>query len=305
MNTPRQPPDGQVYLHLRHLPISIYDTSEFTPPNSTSGCACVVAGSGSATDPYVIAGWQIDASEAEGITVGSVDDYFVITQVNISGTRQHVAIRLGRVQNAKVSDSSIVGTFVGISIRSSRTVAVVDNMISESEYGVWLEDSESSGVVGNTLRRIGQVSIFVRGSGNLVRDNVIDGTYGGINLDGTAAPADRNMVENNTIRAAQLYGIGLWQARGNMLVSNTITEGQGSGIFITHTSSNNTIEGNSVRQNGGDGILIAKGSSDNLVQSNVFTDNGDAVYTFDLHSEDPNNTWRNNTYLTRSSEILG
>jgi parallel beta-helix repeat protein len=304
-NTARHPQDGQVYPHIRRLPISIYDASEFTPPNSTSGCACVVAGSGTARDPYVIAGWEIDASGTDGISVASVGDYFVITQVNISGTRQHVAIRLERVQNAKVSDSSISGTFVGVSILRSRNVAVVDNVLSGSEYGVRLEASDFNAVTGNTLDEIGQVSIFVRGSNNLVKDNTIEGTYGGINVDGTSGPADRNMIRNNTIRAAQTYGIGLWQASNNTLASNTITDGQGSGIFMTYTSSDNTIDSNDVRQNTGDGILISKGSSNNLVQNNVFTGNGDGVYTFDLHSEASlSNTWRDNTFLTRSSDTL-
>jgi parallel beta-helix repeat protein len=306
MNTARQPQDGQVYPLIRRLPISIYDASEFTPPNSTTGCACVVAGSGSARDPYVIAGWEIDASGADGIIVVSVKEYFVITQVSISGTRQHVAVRLERVENAKVSDSSIAGTFAGISIRQSKNVAVVDNVISETEYGVKLETSDFNTVVGNTLDRMGQVSIFVRGSDNLVKDNTIEQTYGGINVDGTPGRADRNIVENNTIQAAQAYGIGLWQACSNRIASNTITSGQGSGIFITYTSRDNTIDSNDVRHNTGDGISISKGSSNNLVQNNVFTGNGDGVYTFDLHSEASlSNTWTDNTFLTRSSDTLG
>ena len=305
MSTARQPQDGRVYPHVRHLPISIYDTSEFTPSGSAAGCACVVAGSGSASDPYVIGGWEIDASEADGISVASVEDYFLITQVDISGSRQHAAIHFEMVQNGKVSDSSISGTFSGISILRSKNVAVVNNVISGSEYGVWLEASGLSNVVGNTLDRIGQVSIFVRGSDNLVKDNAIEATYGGINVDGTPGPADRNMIDNNTIRAAQAYGIGLWQARSNTLASNTITDGQGSGIFITYTSSDNTIENNSVRENMGNGILISKGSSNNFVQKNVFTGNGDGVHTFDLCSSDSNNTWRDNTFLTRSSDTLG
>jgi parallel beta-helix repeat protein len=287
------------------LPISIYDASDFTPPNSNTGCGCVVAGSGSAGDPYVIAGWEIDASQTDGISVASVDDHFVITQVNISGTKQHTAIRLENVQNAEVSKSMTVGTFSAVSIRASKNVAVVDNAIRESEYGVWLEASNSNTVVHNTIGGIGQVSIFVRGSDNLVEGNLIEGTYGGINIDGTAGPADHNMVKNNTIRAAQAYGIGLWQARSNTIASNTITNGQGPGMFITYTSSDNTIESNNVRQNTGDGILITQSSSDNVVQSNVFTGNGDGVYTFDLHSDSSNNTWRDNTYLTRSSDTLG
>jgi len=305
MSIAQQPPEGGAYPQVRRSPISIHDASDFTPPNSTTGCACVVAGSGSARDPYVIAGWEIDASQSDGISVASVDDHFVITQVNISGTRQHVAIRLENVQNAKISNSTIAGTFVAVSIRGSKNIAVVDNAIGESQYGVWLEASDSNTVVHNNIESIGRVSIFVRGSDNLVEDNSIERTYGGINIDGTMGPADHNIVKNNTIRAAQEYGIALWRARGNTIASNIITDGRGAGIAITDSSSNNTIQSNNVRQNTGDGILIIEGSSNNLVQRNVFVGNGDGINTFDLHSEASNNTWRDNTYLTRSSDTLG
>jgi parallel beta-helix repeat protein len=304
MSAARQPQDGKVYPQVRRLPILILGASDFTPPNSTTGCACVVAGSGSAGDPYVIAGWQIDASQTDGISVASVDDHFVITQVNISGTRQHTAIRLEDVQNAKVSNVTTAGTFVAVSIRRSKNIAVVDNAITESEYGVWLEASDSNTVVHNTIDRIGQISIFVRGSDNIVEDNSIEGTYGGINIDGTPGPADNNMIKNNTIRAAQAYGIGLWQARSNTIASNVITDGRNGGIVITDSSSNNTVQGNNVRQNAGDGILINDGSSNNLVQRNVFTGNGDGINTFDLHSEAYNNTWSDNTFETRSADTL-
>jgi parallel beta-helix repeat protein len=302
--TIRQNSHEEVYPHVRRTPMSIYAASDFTPPGSATGCACVVAGSGSAADPYVIAGWDIDASETDGISVAYVDSYFLITQVNISGTRQHAAIRMEQVSNGKVSDSEIAGAFRAISIHQSKNIAVFDNRISESEFGTWLEASNFCTVVGNTMKKIRQVSIFVRGSDNSVEGNSVAGTYGGINIDGMPGHAERNVIKNNTITAAQEYGIGLWQADANTVISNIISDGGGSGILITDSSDSNTIESNGVRQNAGDGILIVEGSSNNLVQRNVCAENGDGVYTFDLHSEVPDNIWQNNTFGTRNVEAL-
>jgi len=300
-----QPPEVKIYPRIGHSPISIQQATDFTPPNSSAGCACVVSGSGSSGDPYVIAGWDINASETNGISVSSVDKYFIITQVRISGTQRDVGISFDQIQNARISNSTIIGTFVAISLFESNKVTIQDNVISQSEYGVSLEASDSNTVFRNGMNTIGQVSVFVRGSDNLVEANTIDGSYGAINLDGTPRAAARNMIKNNTIRLPEAYGIGLWRASDNKIIANTIADGGGVGILLTASSSGNTIENNNVRRNTADGILINKGSSSNLVQKNIFMGNGDGGSTFDLHSEESSNVWRDNTFETRKPDTLG
>jgi hypothetical protein len=45
----------------RHGPITIESDGDFTSPGSSAGCACVSAGTGTASDPYVIGPWAITA----------------------------------------------------------------------------------------------------------------------------------------------------------------------------------------------------------------------------------------------------
>ena len=273
------PSNGQTtYQHARHPPIEVYHAIDLTRVDAGKGCACVVSGTGSSTDPYVIAGWDIDASENDGIIIESVE-YFTISQVTISGTRLHSAIRLVGVQNAKVSDSLINGTFAAISVYMSSGLVVVDNLVSNTEYGIMLEASISNIVARNTLRDVDQISIFVRGSDNVVEDNLLDGAYGGINVDGTRGAADRNIVTNNTISRAETYGIGLWMADRNTVSSNSITNGRDVGIYVSDSSTNNVIERNEVKNNAGDGVLIDAGSSDNVVQKNTVIGNGNGINT--------------------------
>jgi parallel beta-helix repeat protein len=304
-STNTQPEETVVYPRLPHLPISIGDASDFTPANSSIGCACVLAGSGSSTDPYIIAGWSIDATETDGISVRSVDKYFIVTQVTISGAaKRTAAIRLDRVASGKVSNSTIDGTFVGLSVLNSKKITVVNNIISKSEYGIWLEASNSNTISDNNLSNIAQVAIFVRGSDNLIERNSIEGGFGGINIDGTPGPADRNTARNNQIRHTAAYGIGLWRAHNNSIVGNVVADGMSGGILITEGSGDNTIKSNEVRRNGGDGIVIAEQSSGNVVQGNVVKGNGDGVQSFDLHSLAPDNTWTSNDSETKEPDSL-
>jgi parallel beta-helix repeat protein len=304
MSIASRPEGRKPYQLVRHLPISIEDPKDFTPPNSTTGCACVVNGSGTSKDPYVIAGWDINASETNGISVRSVDVYFAISKVSISGTQDHDGILVEQVQNGIISDSTINGTFVAISVRSSKNVTIVGNTVSKSNTGLWLEASNFNTVVRNALHGVGGISIFVRGSDNLVEDNRVDETYGAINLDGTAGPVNRNLIRNNKISRADAYGIVLWRALSNTITANLVTEGGMYGIILTDSSNYNTIDNNEVTQNGGDGIAISAGCSNNLVQRNVSKGNGDGANWFDLHSDDPNNRWVSNIFGTKRPDTL-
>jgi len=303
--TSTQPEETTVYPRLPHSPISIEEASDFTPANSSIGCACVLAGSGSSTDPYVIAGWSINASKTNGISVTSVDEHFIITQVTISdATERNVGIRLERVSSGKVSNSTISGTFLAFFVLESRKVAIVDNIVSNSEYGIMLEASNSNTVSDNNLNNIGQVSIFVRGSDNLIEENSIEGGFGGINIDGTAGPANRNTARSNQVRHAGAYGISLWRAHNNTIVGNMVADSAGDGILITEASSDNLIESNEVRRNGGDGVVITEQSSGNVVQRNVVKGNGDGVGSFDLHSKASDNVWTGNAFETKEPDSL-
>jgi parallel beta-helix repeat protein len=297
--------ETSVYPRLPHSPVSIDEARDFTPVNSSTGCACVVAGSGSGLDPYIIAGWSINASETDGISVTSVEEHFTITQVTISDSaKRNVGIRLERVQNSKVSNSTISGTYTAIYAQISREITIVDNTIGNSEYGIWLEASDSNTVSRNNLDVVAQVPIFVRGSENLIEENSIEEGYGGINIDGTVGHAEGNLVRNNRIEHTLAYGIGLWQADNNSIVGNTVVNGMGPGIVLTESSHDNAVESNEVKQNAGDGIVIFGQSSRNLVQKNIVTGNGDGVQSFDLHSTEPDNIWRDNTFKTKEPDSL-
>jgi len=58
-----------------HTPILIVGNADFTPANGVS------SGTGTPSDPYVIEGWDINASTAVGIDVRNTNTPFVIRDV--------------------------------------------------------------------------------------------------------------------------------------------------------------------------------------------------------------------------------
>lgn len=58
--------------YLQHPPIAIHGNLGFTTANGVTG------GNGRAADPYIIQGWEIDATGTSGISIRNTDSYFVI-----------------------------------------------------------------------------------------------------------------------------------------------------------------------------------------------------------------------------------
>jgi len=285
-------------------PILIGEDADFTRVDAVSGCACVRAGSGTERDPYVISGWAINASRINGIAIFGTSSYFTIRRVRVQGDGTSTGISLNRVENGRIEDSSIVNNFIAAYVFLSRNLQFTNNTIEENVYGIQLEASNGNRVSSNNFNQIKEVAIFVRGSENSIIENAIAGAFGGINVDGTAAGANSNLVQGNSVSNATNYGIGVWRAANTVVRSNWITQNQGVGIFLTEGSSNNLVEANQVTENRRGGILLTKETSHNSIKGNTAKGNGDGAKFFDLEDYGSGNTWKNNAYDSKMPQTL-
>jgi parallel beta-helix repeat protein len=178
-----------------HKPIVIGSNYEFTEENG------VIGGSGTVDDPYIIAGWKIDAGYSRyGISIHRTDRYFVIDNVQISGASQ-AGIFLSYVENGLVSNSMISGNWIGITLSfasSNRIEActltantdgvhlyfshdnqILWSVISKNDTGLWLDASNNSDIIGNTISRNYMGTYLDLGSqGNIIYANsFIDNTH--------------------------------------------------------------------------------------------------------------------------------
>jgi len=175
-----------------HDPIVIGNDYEFTAQNG------VVSGSGTIGDPYIIAGWKIDAGYSRyGISIHRTDRYFVIRNVKISGASQ-AGIFLSYVENGTVKDCDLSGNWIGIALNfaSSNLVKdctlsantdgihlyfshdndIFDNTVAKNDTAIWLDASNSCHIIGNTLENNHMGAYLDLGSqGNLIYNNVFSG----------------------------------------------------------------------------------------------------------------------------------
>jgi parallel beta-helix repeat protein len=295
---------SKTYDLAPHERIVIQDASEFTIPGTGTGCECVRAGSGSLSDPFVISDWKLSASGGDGISVAATTVHFIISGVVVNATGFYDSLVLRSVANGTIQDSSFFGG--GISIFSSHAISIINNTITDSKFGILLEASNDNTVSGNRLDHIREVGIFIRASRNLIDGNrVTDGFYGGVNIDGMSGFGDDNRIVNNVVERNPQYGVGLWQARNNLIKGNTVSGNGGAGIMITASSTGNLVEQNSVVNNGADGILVDEQSTENKIIGNTVTGNGNGTTSFDLHDEGSDNTWLSNTFSTRRPDTIG
>src|SRR3972149_2210998 len=115
--------------YVPRAPILIVGDAGFTPGNGVTG------GSGTPGDPYVIEGWEIDASMADGIAVLNTTAHFVVRNVRVhSGSWNYVGVWLEGVQNGRIEGSVFADNADGVYVLDSADLRLTANRITGS---VW------------------------------------------------------------------------------------------------------------------------------------------------------------------------
>ena len=210
-----------------HAPILISGDTAFTPANGVTG------GTGTSADPYIIEGWGINASSANGIKIQNTNAYFIIRNVKVqsglktSGSLTYSGIYLFSASNAViqniVASNNSRGVFVGSSSRitiwggsasnnrdgiyilSSSQVTVSGwNVTSNSRDGIRVYQSSQSIVTGNNVSSNQEVGISLYDSSNVtVRLNRVDSnSLTGMSLSlTTETNVYHNSITNNAEQA--------------------------------------------------------------------------------------------------------
>jgi len=209
---------------VAHTQILINGDSKFTAANGVTG------GTGTVSDPYLIAGWNINVCwqcPYYGIEVANTTAYFRIFNVTVSSqiTGQPATDILlknatnGRIDNSVVQDGSIF-CCGGIIVESSTNIVVNANNAEAGSCNNFSSCStyDTVGVYGSTNITISGNTIRADASGNVL------GVKGSSNVN----------VMNNTILMSGLAPIGAPWAPSN-------------GIVVSSSTGNIRISQNSLR----------------------------------------------------------
>lgn len=243
-------------------PITILGNGDFTEENG------VLSGSGTAVDPYVIAGWEIGVppGASYGVQIENVTAAFVLRGLILNGAGEldGAAIRIAFAAGGTIEDCTIASSVNGIEIASSTDVALRDNVLyvrgiglrvtgeSPSEYRHAIEPSNQLndlpihyyyGLDGDRIEGIETRHLTVAASRNVtvIGNSVLDGD--GIHL---AYVTDSTVIANVAGRDSNVlteHAIHLYESDRNVVTANLIKNTRLAGIRLT-LSSENEISGN-------------------------------------------------------------
>jgi len=263
-----------------HVPIFINGDAQFNNtgfPNNG-----VVSGNGTASNPYVIEGWNISATSVNGISIQNTSMHFIVRDCFVhDGGWSHHGIFLYNSFNGVLTDNNCSNNTHGIRLFSSDDNIISNNTCSDNEYGTYLINSWRNAIRNNTCSSNSVSAIFLTSmsdwntlSGNNCSSNDMTGIY-------LFTQTDHNIIDNNNCSNNQV-GITLdLSCDENTLTNNTISSNGYLGMDIL-SCSNNILAWNKIHYNFGFGIFSNPGNFGNVIWNNSFIGNNGSGSMYEI-----------------------
>ncbi len=253
-----------VSAYTPHDPIYIDGNENFT---STNG---VTEGNGTPSNPYIIEGWEIDASSAHGIAIENTDAHFVIRDVHIhsGGPNYNRGVRLSNITDGRVENATLPNNWGGVTMYFSSNLTIRDNeVVSSNETGIAFHTCNNITVEGNNVSMTGQDGIVPMFSGNvtIVNNNVWDNEGGVVVYQTTNISIRKNNVSSNE------WGVVFEECDNITVDDNNVLENR-IGIHLFY-SPNVALRGNNISSNRWIGVIIDASGNANLTDNGI-TENG-------------------------------
>lgn len=244
--------------------ILIEGNSQFTAENGVS------AGSGTASDPYIIEGLSIDSRWGNGIEIRNTTASFIIRNCTILGSSDYHGIFLNGTSNGAVVGCTLTGNIFGVFLYRSYHCTIANNTLTGNNFGIAFLFSDNNTISGNAASGNRQFGINLdSSSGNTISGNGASqndcGIFLGLSASNTIAGnavtrnakgiyifSPSNTISGNVISDNSMYGVYLYSYGGNSLSDNTIM-GNRHGVYIS-SSRNNTIDHCDIFGNTGYGV---------------------------------------------------
>ncbi|MHA1148952.1 MAG: right-handed parallel beta-helix repeat-containing protein [Promethearchaeota archaeon] len=202
-----------------------------------------VQGDGTKEIPYLIENFTIDASTSSsgyGILIENTDKYFKINNCTIFNAANS-GIKLSYTSNGTISSCNLSYSSKGITIENSNITLIVNNTLDfNSEHGIYLDNPATScintTIVGNNISN-SYYGIELEDSLEHHYVNISENRVINCSMDGMYLRRLKNCtISNNYIKGCQEYAIWLDGTgnRNNTVRGNTMING-GINIFGTLT----------------------------------------------------------------------
>ncbi len=269
--------------YTSHAPIYINGNSNFTAQNG------VVGGNGTAGDPYIIEGWEIDSQGGDYcIKIENTNVYFVIRNCYLHGATgnwPYSGIFLKNVTNGRIENNTISGNKEGIFLYlSSHNIVVNNRCLNNNDEGIYIRESKYNVFWSNSMENC---SVYIRGyledftTQDIPTNNTVNGKpvyyYRSVNMNNSTAPTDAGEIILGDVKGLIIENLTI--SNGGVCVEigysfyikirNCTFKDSDLGVYIRY-SDHNVVERN-VFKNVSSGIILY-GSSNNFIDSNALTD---------------------------------
>lgn len=273
----------------------------------------VVAGTGTAKDPYVISGWCIRTSRTDPIGI------------RLRNTTAHVIVRDNVVRERR-EDPTGLSDFVlpiyfsfSMFVEEARNVTIADNKFGPNVLGVVLLEADGTTLTDNTLTGHAGPDIMVGATQGLtLRDNAM--ATGLFFSPLKPAHLVHNIDASNTVEGQPIrYVAGangttvsgpagqvIVGASSNVTVTGVNISGTTAAVFVEF-SDNVTLAGNRLVRNENFGIHVEDSSGISVTDNNLSDNDQTGLFLEANQVRVANNTVRGNPYagvnLYRSQEV--
>ena len=256
--------------YTAHADISINGNAGFLGSNASTG---ITKGSGTASDPYIIEGWEMNLSSSASMA-----------GISITNANVHFMIR-----NCFVHDG---GVLPGIRLHSCSNGTVFNNNCSKNLRGIDIRDSNKNTLTNNNCSDHNSFGIYLfNSSGNTLSNNTCSGNAFGITLE---TSCNNNTISNNTCESNDWGGgINLGFSCNYNDVQNNTCQNNNDGIYL-YSSVNNAIRNNNCSDNHRAGISLDSSSDCSLADNVMIADGvfiqGDLLSHYNTHDIGTSNT---------------
>jgi len=265
-----------------HDPIHIEGNDDFTAANG------VTSGSGTASDPYIIEGWDISAYAEDGIYIWNTTKHFVIRNcyVHDGAENSRAGIFLASLTNGKIINVTCSRNGASIWFYGSHNNIVENCIIENSVMGIYQKPYASShnNTIMNSIVRYCSSAGISPGSYDRVENCTVENNYNGIdvflisnsviknciirnNYIGISVGGNNNIIKGCTVTNNSWTGILLIEADSNT-IENCILENNEHSVRLFHSSNGNTVTNSTIRNNAA-GIKIIDSSNNHIYHNNI------------------------------------
>lgn len=246
-----------------HPPISILGDSDFTAANGVTG------GSGTASDPYIIEGWDVSSPGGSGraVAIHQTKASFIIRNVYVHSSSigvELIGVMGGRIETSRFSDN----LYEGVLIWNSVGLTLAGDVFASN--GIFILGQApshfDSHIIGPDNLVNGKPLLYHKDCNGLEVQNVPVGQL--------IVVGCRNVKLTDLDIQAATVGIEMAYVNGTLVARNTLAQNGEMGLFL-YSVSNFTIAANNLSKNY-DGLL-AMWSGPLTISGNNISDNREAA----------------------------